>query len=99
MPYSPRVAKSITRSAASSSRSLMSMSFPMGGKLWTGSDGTRLFAGELAAAAQADMLPRNQPRGPPDAARSNEPRVLHLSPRHRRRGRLRCDLFRVRHVP
>jgi uncharacterized membrane protein len=40
------------------------MSFPMGGKVWMASDGTRPFAGELAAAAQADMLPRNQPRGP-----------------------------------
>src|SRR3954452_8722956 len=56
MPYSPRVAKSITRSAASSSRSLMSMSFPMGGKVWMASDGTRSFAGEVAAAAEPDMF-------------------------------------------
>jgi uncharacterized membrane protein len=33
------------------------MSFPMGGKVWMRSDGTRLFAGELAARLERDMLP------------------------------------------
>src|SRR5436190_24166729 len=48
MPYSPRVAKSITTSAASSSRSLMSISFPMPAKLGAAPDGPSRFAGELA---------------------------------------------------
>src|SRR5262249_57295440 len=47
MPYSPSVAKSTPRSAASSSRSLMSISFPMAAKVWTASDGTSHLQGDL----------------------------------------------------
>ena len=52
IPYSPSVAKSIIRSAASSSRSLMSISGPvMGSKLWMASDGTRHLQAKLQSGA------------------------------------------------